>query len=222
MRRFLILIPISFCLIGCSPVGEEEFSPASLVEKKAPISLNKTFSSPSTGRLIHSYLAPSEDGKNVWLLSFKSENHLKKGTATLLIIEQNRRAGKDEWLLLNSISLGIAKGRGKSILMRWLEPAKQKGPVLLVGDSNGGSRGYELIVLPNGWNQKNIVRQSYGDWMSRAEGSKYDYYSVDRRGFMCITETYSTYTTNESATGPNEFESKEMKYHFWNGSGWKN
>ncbi len=235
MRRFFILIPTIFCLIGCSQVSDEEFSPASIALKTAPASFDKTFSSASIGKLSHSYLAPNETGKNVWLLLFDRKIPLKdrpanvrfegykgsQGPVTLLVVESVQVAGKTQWSVINAVPLGFLRGRKTKVSMRWLEPAKQKGPVLFVNKLDGGNSNYELIAFPNGWSQKNPVRQSFNNWMGLEEAAKYDYYSVDRKGFMCIAETYSTFSTNNSDTGPPYYEFKTMKYHFWDGSGWK-
>ncbi|BCM89569.1 hypothetical protein IAD21_01416 [Abditibacteriota bacterium] len=224
---------LTFCVAKCVPliwpqVGAEEFSTIPLQKKKAPASIDKAFSSPSRGHLSLSYMAPTGiNGKRVWLLLFEPkippesrpintrfEGYTEsEGPVTLLVVEPSPTTLKSGWHVINSIPLGIvSKLRKDYITLRWIEPAKQKGPVIFVNKLGGES---ELIAFTNGWNQPNPVRQTYSGWMRWDDGAKYDFFAVDTRGFLCVTETYSTY----SHEPPNEVTG--TKYHFWNGKGWR-
>lgn len=241
MRRFLILLPTIFCLVGCSEtetpeIGTEQFSTVPLQKRKPLADFDKPFSSPSRGRLSLSYTAPDENGKTVWLLLFERRIPAKnrpvntrfegyvgsEGPVTLLVVEPSHSVPQKKWSIINSIPLGIvSKLRKDSLTLRWLEPAKHKGPVLFVSKLGGVSGSSELIAFPQGWKQSNPVRQIYGAWMNYDAGAKYDFYSVDKRGFLCVTETHSDYTHPEVATNSTPGEITSTKYHFWSGNGWK-
>ncbi len=236
MKRFLLLIPAVFCLIGCRSVGDEEYAPASLTLKTAPASLGKTFSSASIGNLSHSYSTPNKDGKSVWLLLFERKIPWKErpastkfkgyagsdGPITLLIVEPNNSAGKNGWSLLNTIPLGVVRGRKTCLSMRWLEPEKRRGPVLFVNklfDGMGTSQ--ELIAFPDGWKQANPIRQTYINAQGRDGAVEFNFYAVDNKGFMCVTKTRIDYPNPESITKDTPIDFRTTSDQFWDGNGWK-
>ncbi len=239
MEKLFALLLVILLAAGCkesgqvdSPVQRETSFPVNLVRQSPPASLRAMFSSPARGPLTIAYTAPvGDNGKNVWLLLFERTVAAKdrpintkfegytgsKGPITLLVVEANPSAPQKKWSLVREIPLGsVNKLKRDYVSLRWLEPAKKRGPVLFVNKLGNVGNSSGLIAFPNGWAQPNANEQVFSDWMNYTQGEKYDFNAVDENGFLSVTANTTDYRNDRGPDIPG------VKYYDWNGSSWNN
>ncbi|RYG69316.1 hypothetical protein EON80_10010 [bacterium] len=200
--------------------------------RKAPAALNRYFSVARQGKITASFVAAAgESGKSVWILILEREITAQDRAAqqklakfksgedkftSVLVLDAEQVVRNSKVAVLRSVPLGVVENVGKEkIGLRWLEPGKKRGPVLVVGryvGKNFALNGFELIAFPSGWRQPKAVRQVFENWSNPVQGATYRFDKVDENGFLQASEVITNYGDG-APTG-------EIREHLWNGSSW--
>ena len=238
MKNLFALIPVALLLSGCLQSAQTNSStprqtsfPVALVRQMPPASLRAMFSSRARGPLTIAYKAAGDDGKDVWLLLFERVIPAKnrpigtrfkgyagsKGPVTLLVVAPYAPTPQKKWSVVREMPLGyVNKLHPDYISLRWLEPAKRKGPVLIFRKLSDQCDGAEhgVTAFSNGWNQPNNSEQIFCDGGNYDVDSKVSFSDVDEGGFLCVTESITDCGHDQ---GPDTYRTK---YHDWDGKTW--
>lgn len=159
---------------------------------------------------------------NLWTPMSGQTNSLKAKDSPVHLDLFALGASPNHWVLANTAVFPqndnvrlTGDAKTEYITMRWLQPAKQKGLVVVVTSGSAGTGPIELIAFPKGV-APTPVRGSVSDFFLGDTGPSFvtQKFGVDKEGYLMVEQT-----ATEPPRFNNDSQGRETKSLYkWNGS----